>query len=83
MSIGRLRQVKKEFLKFAFEAVAKDTIAAGAELIISIIPITVVCHDCKKQFTVEENIYICPDCEGASLEILTGKEVVLESIDGI
>ena len=83
LSIGRLRQVKDQFLYFAFETVAKDTIAAGAELIINTIPITVNCHNCNKQFTVSENIYICPDCDSGSLEILTGKEVILESIDGV
>jgi len=82
LGIGELRQVKSEFLQFAFTNLAKNTIADGAELIIELIPITVFCQDCKKQFTVKENAYICPQCEGASLEILTGKEVILESVDG-
>ena len=82
LGIGKLRQVKSEFLQFAFATLAENTIAAGAELIIELITITVFCRDCKKQFTVEDSIYLCPQCESVSLEVLTGKEVILESIDG-
>ncbi|CAL7959775.1 Hydrogenase maturation factor HypA [Gammaproteobacteria bacterium] len=82
LQVGALRQVIHEFLQFAFATVAKDTIAASAELIIESIPITARCKACHKQFTVGENTYICPYCDSSDLEILTGKEVILESIDG-
>jgi hydrogenase nickel incorporation protein HypA/HybF len=82
LQVGALRQVTSEFLQFAFAAVAKDTIAAGAELIIELIPITARCKVCCRQFKVEENIYICPYCYSSDLEISTGKEIILKSIDG-
>lgn len=83
LQVGGLRQVVPEFLQFAFVTVAKDTIVAiGAELIIEAIPITARCKHCQKQFTVGENIYVCPHCDSSDLEILTGKEIILESIDG-
>ncbi len=82
LSIGKLRQVQSEFLQFAFAAVAENTIAKGAELVIKPIPVTLLCQDCKKQFEVQENFYVCPECNGVSLECLTGKEIILESVDG-
>ncbi len=82
LQVGGLRQVVPEFLQFAFATVAKDTIAAGAELIIELIPITARCKNCQKQFTVGENIYVCPHCDSSDLEILTGKEIVLAGVDG-
>lgn len=82
LSIGKLRQVKSEFLQFAFVTLAKNTIAKDATLIIQQIPVTVSCQSCKKQFAVEENIYICPKCGSVTLEVLTGKEIILESVDG-
>lgn len=82
LQVGSLRQVIFEFLQFAFVTVAKDTIAAGAELIIEEIPITARCKSCQKQFNVGENIYICPYCDKVNLEILTGKEIILSGIDG-
>ncbi|MBU0744427.1 MAG: hydrogenase maturation nickel metallochaperone HypA [Gammaproteobacteria bacterium] len=82
LGVGKLRQVQTDFLQFAFATVAKDTIAKGAELIIKIIPITVFCDSCKKQFNLEEHVYVCPKCGGVRLEILTGKEIIIESVDG-
>lgn len=82
LSVGELRQVQSGFLQFAFAVVAESTIAKGAELVINLIPVAVFCQDCKKEFTVHENVYICPECGGVSLNFLTGKELILESIDG-
>jgi hydrogenase nickel incorporation protein HypA/HybF len=82
LQIGKLRQVVLEFLQFAFTTATKNTVAAGAELIIELIPITAKCRTCQRQFAVEENIYICPHCNNSNLEILTGKEIVLVSVEG-
>jgi hydrogenase nickel incorporation protein HypA/HybF len=82
LSVGKLRQVEPNFLRFAFTHVAEDTIAKDAELEIKLIPVTVICQDCKKRFEIQENFYVCPECNGVALEVLTGKEVVLENIDG-
>lgn len=82
LRVGALRQIIKEFLQFAFVTIAKGTAAEGAELIIEIIPITIFCQACQQKSTVKENAYICPNCESTQLEILTGKEIILESIEG-
>lgn len=82
LRVGTLRQIIPEFLQFAFTAVTKDTIAARAKLIIEIIPTTARCKTCQQQFNVGKNIYICPHCDSSDLEVLTGKEIILESIDG-
>lgn len=82
LKVGRLRQIVPEFLKFAFESVTKTTVAEGAELIVESVPILVLCKSCQQQFVVEENIYLCPNCNHTDLQVLTGKEIILESIEG-
>lgn len=82
LKVGALRQVVPEFLQFAFEIAAKDTIAAGAKLEVEYIPITVLCRSCGARSTVSEHTYLCSRCESSDLEILTGKEVVIDSIEG-
>jgi hydrogenase nickel incorporation protein HypA/HybF len=82
LKIGKLRQIVPEFFEFAFKTVAKGTVAERAELIVEYVPILVLCKTCQREFPVEENIYICPHCDGVDLEILQGKEVILESING-
>ena len=82
LSVGRLRQMVPEMMQFAFEQVAKGTRAEGAVLLVTHIPITVQCKDCQSTFELEENIYACHKCQSPRLDILTGKEVVLESLSG-
>jgi hydrogenase nickel incorporation protein HypA/HybF len=72
LKIGKLRQVFPDFLQFAFETISQNTIAE----------ITMHCKSCSKKFTVEHNIYICPKCGATKLEILTGKEVLIASVEG-
>lgn len=82
LKIGALRQVVPEFLTFAFEHVTADSLAQGAELIIEVIPVQILCHTCQQQHTVTDNFYVCPNCNSADIEIITGKEIVLASIEG-
>jgi hydrogenase nickel incorporation protein HypA/HybF len=82
LRIGKLRQVFPDFLRFAFENISKDTIADGAELIIEEIPITMRCKSCNQEFTVEHHTYVCPVCGAVKLELLTGKEVLIASVEG-
>ena len=82
LEVGELRQVIGEFLQFAFAAVAKETIAAGAELVIKPILVTAKCNNCQQKVGVEKHSYICPYCGSVGLDILTGKEIVLVSVEG-
>lgn len=82
LQVGGMRQVVAEFLSFAFATIAKGTIAENAELIVESIPVTAHCKKCQQPFTIGENTYICPHCDSADLEILTGKEIILESVEG-
>jgi|WetSurMetagenome_2_1015567.scaffolds.fasta_scaffold97063_1 hydrogenase nickel incorporation protein HypA/HybF len=82
ISIGKLRQIIPSALEFAFKAAAKNTIAEHAELIVKYIPIQAYCRNCKNSYIIEENIYLCPKCESVDLDIRSGKEIILENIQG-
>ncbi len=82
VKIGKLRQVVPEFIEFAFATIAKDTIADGAKLNIESIPITIHCEKCNKDYPVIEDTYTCPDCDSLDIKVITGKEIILASIEG-
>lgn len=82
LKVGKMRQIIPDFLRFAFETIAKNTLAANAELIIEEIPMTVRCHRCDKISLIEELILICPNCVTTNIEIISGKELILETIEG-
>lgn len=82
LQVGKLRQLAPEFLRFAFAIVSKDTIADGAELEVQHIPVTMKCGSCSQQSAIEEDYYLCPTCQSTDLEVLSGKELIIASIEG-
>lgn len=81
MKVGRLSAVVVESLRFWFEIVARDTPLSGAELNIEEIPVVVRCNKCNKEWTVDRPVFICKECNGGSIEILSGRELDIVSIE--
>ena len=81
LKIGKLAAVVPESLRFCFDVAVKDTPLAGADLIIEEIPVVARCKDCHAQWTIYEPVFICKACESGSLEILSGRELDIESIE--
>lgn len=85
LQIGVLRDLKEEWLLRYFRYISRDTIAAGAEILVIKVPLTCRCLSCQEVFPVDvdqltdENI-LCPVCHERRYEIKTGTEF---SIDGI
>jgi len=79
LDIGAMTHVEPETLSFAFEAVAKDSLAEGCELVIRRIPLTAECPHCSWQGEVDGAG--CPTCDGVGLRVITGREIRLVSID--
>ena len=82
LCIGKMRQVVPEIMQFAFNAIAIETVASGAVLEITQVPVEITCNNCKAKSIVDDNIYICPSCGSSQLEIIRGKELFIESIEG-
>ncbi len=82
LKIGDQRQIISDFLKFAFNEVAKNTIAKGAELVIEEVPIKMGCKKCDLEFLLKDYFFICPDCGGKNLELLAGNEIFIEEVEG-
>ena len=81
LTIGALRQVVPTSLEFYFEIVARDTVCEGARLELTTIEARVRCNDCATEWTLGEPIFRCPSCEGSDVEVLSGTEFFVESID--
>jgi len=81
LKIGKLAAVVPESLRFCFDVAVKDTPLAGANLAIEEIPVVARCKDCNAQWTIDEPVFICKTCESGSLEILSGRELDIESIE--
>ncbi|MCF6334381.1 MAG: hydrogenase maturation nickel metallochaperone HypA [Spirochaetales bacterium] len=82
LKVGKQRHLAPDLMKFAFDSISGNTIAAGAELEIERVDITMECRSCSHVFTVEDNTYMCISCGSALLKTLSGKDLLIESIEG-
>lgn len=79
--IGEMSSVVDECVEFYFEFLSKDTIASKATLSFKTVPIQARCHNCEELFVPKEFDWSCPRCQSSSLEIMTGNELYVESIE--
>jgi hydrogenase nickel incorporation protein HypA/HybF len=81
LRIGALSGVVPEALQFAFEALAADTAADGAELAIENVPARFWCRNCAKEFESDDMFAECPDCHRPSGELRAGREMQVVSLE--
>ncbi len=79
--VGALSGVVEEALSFAFEALAEDTPAKGARLVVEPSPVVCYCARCASEFEPPRFTYRCPACGEASREVRRGRELQLVSIE--
>lgn len=82
LRVGELRLIVPEALAVAWEAVREGTPAAAADLEMTEVPARARCRKCGHEYHPEWPVFLCPQCEQASVEILAGEELLLEEIVG-
>jgi hydrogenase nickel incorporation protein HypA/HybF len=79
--IGELSGVVAECVQFYFDHISKNTLADSASLDFTTRPTQVRCHKCDKVFTPENGEWSCPECHELSMDIISGRECYMESIE--
>jgi hydrogenase nickel incorporation protein HypA/HybF len=81
MRVGMMRQVVPGSLNFYFGVVAKGTLCNGSRLELQVIPSVLRCEACGDSWQPEEVSFRCPSCDGPKVELVSGGELEVESID--
>lgn len=81
LRVGRLRQVVPDTLEFYFEFVARDSVCESARLVQEVVPATLRCLPCERTWPIDIPAFRCPFCGGSEVEIATGDEFEVESIE--
>ena len=81
MRHGRLRQVVPSSLEFMFALVARETVCEGARLEQELVPARLACEACGERWEIELPVFRCPACGGADVEVVSGEELEVESIE--
>jgi hydrogenase nickel incorporation protein HypA/HybF len=84
LEIGELSGIISDWMQRYFDFVSEGSIAEKAELVIERIPAKIKCKSCGKEFTysVGDSHFSCADCgAGSEIEILSGREYAMKSIE--
>jgi hydrogenase nickel incorporation protein HypA/HybF len=81
LRLGKLAAIVPRTLRDCFAAAAAGTAAEGAELVMTEVAIRVACRVCGAESEIEALPWVCGACRGGDLEIIAGRELVVESIE--
>lgn len=81
LRVGALSGVVPEAMRFAFDVVCRDTIAAGASLEIESVPAASWCETCRAEFECADFFNECPRCHNVSGELRRGRELEIASVE--
>ena len=81
LKVGKMAAIVSDSLHFCFEIAAKDSLLSGAVLHIEEVPVRARCKDCHDEWTIGEPVFQCPQCGSGQLDIISGRELNIESIE--
>ncbi|PKM80431.1 MAG: hydrogenase maturation nickel metallochaperone HypA [Firmicutes bacterium HGW-Firmicutes-14] len=79
--VGEMTNAVPEALEAAFEVYANSTNVEGAELVIKEIPLLARCTECGREGRIEKHMFVCPACSSLSMEIKSGRELYVDSLE--
>ncbi len=82
--VGEIRDIVDELFRDCFGYLAKNTIAAGAEVYINRVPLTLCCRRCATVFAADalsSQKIVCPHCNESDYAINSGMEFRIDSIE--
>jgi hydrogenase nickel incorporation protein HypA/HybF len=81
LEIGQLSSVEPEAMRSCFDAVARDSVAAGARLEIVTTAGAAWCYSCSGRVALAELGAACPRCGGHRLRVTEGAEMRVKEVE--
>jgi len=81
VTIGGLSGIVPEYIELQFDFLSKDTIAAGASISFHQPPAELRCRNCATIFSPDNQNWTCPNCDEQEIEIVSGRECYVESME--
>ena len=79
--IGEMSSIVDDCLQFYFDFLSEDSIASDAKLSFKRVPIQMRCRQCGHSFTLNSPPWECPQCNQWDVEVQTGQELYIDSIE--
>ena len=79
--IGELSGTVSDCVQFYFDFLKKGNAAEDATLDFKLVPAELRCRDCLTAFNLKDPAWVCPNCRGTNLDVVSGRECYVESIE--
>ena len=79
--IGQLTGYVPASIEFCYGALTEQGSLEGSRLSIEYRRGRLRCESCGGEFSLDEPYFLCPDCGGRDLTVLTGKEFLLTGLE--
>jgi hydrogenase nickel insertion protein HypA len=79
--IGKLSGVEPHLLEIAFETFKENTVCDGAEFVINLQNLRLLCNVCKKESEQSEVRYQCAHCQNTDVSVVDGEEMYLMTLE--
>lgn len=83
LEVGEAAGVEPEALRFCFDAVTRGSLAEGAALEIEHRPARGRCTACGREFAMPGGLAPCPHCAGWGAQLVSGRELRVQSFEGV
>lgn len=81
LQVGQLRQIVPDTLVYCWSLVCEATDLEGSSLQVESIPARIRCTDCDHIETITLPIMVCPQCGGHQVEVVSGEEFLITSLE--
>jgi hydrogenase nickel incorporation protein HypA/HybF len=81
LKVGEFTNAQPSALEFAFQAFAQGTKVEGAVFELEILPVIARCTKCNHEFEIKGIAFCCTQCKDYGIEIISGRELLLESLE--
>lgn len=79
--VGELSSIVDDSVQFYWDLISEGTIAQGAHLHFTRLPITLHCLNCDHHYSPQNEDFACPQCSSERVELEQGEEFYLDSIE--
>ncbi len=79
--VGEMSGVVPHALTQAFPIAATGTVCDGARLEVESVPLMLRCAHCRREWHALEPYLICDECGGMDVEVLSGRELQVRSVE--
>lgn len=84
LQVGELTDLEDQWMQQYFDYLSKETLAAGAKLVVERLPVVMKCEDCGMNYTADirkDGPILCPTCNSEKKKLVSGRGYFIKNME--